>query len=107
MSFVGKTIRLAPVLTQSEDGRQLVMFGIKRSFKQAVAAVGKALEQHGVGKGWRVYVTHAALPEMAEYAKEALMALFPEIECEIYPLTPAFITQGGPGCVAIQTARMI
>lgn len=53
------------------------------------------------------YVTHAALPEMAEYAKEALMALFPEIECEIYPLTPAFITQGGPGCVAIQTARMI
>lgn len=107
VSFVGKTIRLAPVLTQSEDGRQLVMFGIKRSFKQAVAAVGKALEQHGVGKGWRVYVTHAALPEMAEYAKEALMALFPEIECEIYPLTPAFITQGGPGCVAIQTVRMI
>lgn len=53
------------------------------------------------------YVTHAALPEMAEYAKEALMALFPEIECEIYPLTPAFITQGGPGCVAIQTVRMI
>ena len=44
VSFVGKTIRLAPVITQSEDGRQLVMYAIKRSFKQAVAAVCKALE---------------------------------------------------------------
>lgn len=36
VSFVGKTIRLSPVLTQSQDGRQLVMSGVKRSFRQAV-----------------------------------------------------------------------
>lgn len=107
VSFVGKTIRLAPVLTQSEDGRQLVMHGVKRSFKQAVASVCKALEQQGVGKGWRVYVTHAAVPQIAQSAKEMLMELFPEIECEMYQLTPAFITQGGPGCVAIQSVRLL
>ena len=107
VSFVGKTIRLAPVITQSEDGRQLVMYAIKRSFKQAVAAVCKALEQQGIGKGWRVYVTHAAAPELAESAKEAVLSMFPDVECEVYSLTPAFITQGGPGCVAIQSVQML
>lgn len=107
VSFVGKTIRLAPVLTQSADGRQLVMHGVKRSFKQAVDSVCKALEQQGVGKGWRVYVTHAAAPDMAEAAKQMLLALFPQIEIEIYQLTPAFITQGGPGCVAIQSVQLL
>ena len=24
----------------------------------------------------------------------------------IYPLSPAFITQGGPGCVAVQAIKM-
>lgn len=95
VSFVGKTIRLAPVLTQTEDGRQLTMFDVKRSFKQAIASVGKALGQQGIVRGWRVYITHAAAPELAEEAKAALEALFPEAEYEIYPLTPAFITQGG------------
>ena len=107
VSFVGKTIRLAPVLTQSEDGRQLVMYAVKRSFKQAVAAVCKALEQQGIGNGWRVYVTHAAAPAFAESAKEAVIAQFPDVECEIHFLMPAFITQGGPCCVAIQSVKFL
>ena len=30
---------------------------------------------------------------------------FPNTEIEIYPLTPAFIAQGGPGCIAIQVIK--
>jgi len=30
----------------------------------------------------------------------------PEVEFHIYPLSPAFITQGGPGCVAVQYIKM-
>ena len=30
----------------------------------------------------------------------------PEAEFHIYPLSPAFITQGGPGCVAVQYIKM-
>ena len=39
----------------------------------------------------------------AEYdAMAALKAAMPEAEFHIFPLSPAFITQGGPGCVAVQ-----
>lgn len=107
VSLVGKTIKLAPVLTQSEDGRQLVMSGVKRSFKQAIAHVSKQLEEHGVGEGWRVYITHAACENLALDAQDALKAKFLEAHFEIYPLTPAFITQGGPGCIAVQVIRAL
>ena len=105
VSFVGKTIRLAPVLTQSEDGRQLVMAGVKHSFRQAIEHVIKALEKHGVSEGWRIHITHAAAIEKAEKAKEMLLEKFPTAVYEIHPLTPAFITQGGPGCVAVQVIK--
>jgi len=107
VSFVGKTIRLAPVLTQSEDGKQLVMSGIKRSFRQAVEHVTKALEQLGVGEGWRVYVTHADAAHLADTAMAMLAARFPQAKLETYLLTPAFITQGGPECVAIQAIKAL
>ena len=107
VSFVGKTIKLAPVLTQSEDGRQLVMSGVKRSFKQAIAHVGKQLEAHGVGEGWRIYITHAACENLALDAQTALKVQFPDAQYEILPLTPAFITQGGPGCIAVQVIRAL
>ena len=105
VSLVGKTIKLAPVLTQSEDGRQLIMSAVKRSFKQAIAHVSRELSDWGVGEGWRIYVTHAAAPDMAQAAKAALEQAFAKATLEIHQLTPAFITQGGPGCVAIQVVR--
>ena len=105
VSFVGKTIKLAPVLTLSEDHRQLVMSGVKRSFRQALAHIGKELTRHGVGSGWKVYVAHAGASELAAQAKTAMQELFPAVKAEIFPLTPAFITQGGPGCVAVQVIR--
>ena len=33
---------------------------------------------------------------------QAMEAAFPMAYVEILPLSPAFITQGGPGCVAVQ-----
>lgn len=34
-------------------------------------------------------------------------AAFPEAVIECYTLTPAFITQGGPACVAVQVVKEI
>ena len=107
VSFVGKTIKLAPVLTQSEDGRQMVMSAIKRSFKQAVSHVCDKLEVLGVGENWHLYVTHADALDMAENAVRMLKERFPGAKYEVHLLTPAFITQGGPGCVAIQAIRAL
>ncbi|MBR3794912.1 MAG: hypothetical protein IKK34_02620 [Clostridia bacterium] len=45
--------------------------------------------------------------EKAEQAKAILLEKFPTAVYEIYPLTPAFITQGGPGCIAVQAVKML
>ena len=105
VSLVGKTIKLAPVLTQSKDGRQLVMSTVSRSFKLAIKHVAKELKAWGVEKGWRIYIVHSAAPGLAESAHAQLKEAFPEAAFELLPLTPVFTTQGGPGCVAIQVVK--
>ena len=102
VSHVGKLAGLSPVMTQTDDGTRLTVASIKRGLKGAVKYVVDALNKAGVGRGWKVYISHAAAPERAEMALEQLMALMPGAEYEIVPLSPAFITQGGPKCMAIQ-----
>lgn len=102
VSYVGQVAGLTPVMTQTEDGKQLKVANVRRGFVHAIKYVVKALEEHGVEKGWRIYISHAAVPELAEKAKKILNEAFPEAFIDILPLSPAFITQGGPGCVAIQ-----
>ena len=108
VSLIGKTIKLAPVLTLTEDCRQLTMSAVKRSFKQAIAHVGKVLAetQMGDGEGWRIYVVHADAQDKCALATDMLREQFPKAEFESYLLTPAFITQGGPGCVAVQSVKL-
>ena len=105
VSLVGKTIKLAPVLTQSKDGRQLVMSTVSRSFKLGIKHVIKELKEWGVAQGWRIYVVHSAAAGLAEAAHAQLTEAFPAATLQILPLTPVFTTQGGPGCVAIQVVK--
>lgn len=102
VSYVGQAVQLAPILTQTEDGTQLTMAAVRRGFKQAVNHVGKLLRERCTGSGWRVYITHADAIHSAEQAHQLLKAVLPSATYEILPLSPVFITQGGPGCVAIQ-----
>ena len=62
----------------------------------------KELEKAGVGEGWRVYISHAGALDKAEQALKELKAAMPGAVYEIWPLSPAFITQGGPECMAVQ-----
>ena len=106
VSHVGKLAGLAPVMTQTEDGTQLTVASIKRGFKHAVKYCVDDLEKKGIGKGWKIYISHAAAPEKADQALEQLRAAMPEAAFEIVPLSPAFITQGGPKCMAIQIVEL-
>ena len=105
VSYVGQAVGLAPVMTQTDDGTQLTIAGVRRSFKHAIQYVATALQKRQVGEGWRIYITHGAAPELAEQAKNILKEVFPTAILEIHPLNPAFITQGGPRCVAVQVIR--
>ena len=102
VSHVGKMAHLAPVMTQTADGRQLTMASVRRGFANAIKYVQKALEERGVGKNWRIYIPHGADPAKAAQARKILAPAFPEAVIEVYQLSPAFITPGGPSCVAVQ-----
>ena len=106
VSHVGKLAGLSPIMTQTEDGTRLTVASIKRGFKHAVKYCADALHKRGIGNGWRVYISHAAAPHLAQQAQEQLAAVLPGAELEIVPLSPAFITQGGPNCVAIQYVEL-
>ncbi len=106
VSHVGKAAGLTPVMTQTDSGERLTVASIRRGFGHGVKYVAKELVKAGVGAGWKVYITHADSPEKAELALSVLKEALPDAVYEIYPLSPAFITQGGPGCVAIQYIRM-
>ena len=107
VAFVGQAGGLAPIMTQTDDGRQLIIAGIRRGFVNAIKQVAKNLESAGVGAGWRVYITHGAALEKAEKALELVKAVIPDATYEIHPLSPAFITQGGPRCVAVQYIKEV
>ena len=102
VSYVGKAANLTPIMTQTEDGQRLTIAGIRRGYSHAVKYIAKLLQDRGVGKNWRVYISHAGARDKAEQTLKALKEAMPEAVYEILPLSPAFITQGGPGCVAVQ-----
>ena len=106
VSHVGKLAGLSPIMTQTEDGTRLTVASIKRGFKHAVKYCADALKKRGIGEGWKIYISHAADPEKAQTAYDMLAAAVPGAEYEIVPLSPAFITQGGPHCVAIQYVQL-
>ena len=67
----------------------------------------------GAGNFWRgvkdgadrMQRSHADAMGLAEQAREILKESFPNAFYDILPLSPAFITQGGPGCVAVQVVK--
>ena len=106
VSHVGKAANLTPIMTQTEDGQRLTVASIRRGYNHAVKYIVRELEKHGVGNGWQVQISHAGALDKAEQALKALQETMPEAEYHIYPLSPAFITQGGPGCVAVQYIKL-
>lgn len=106
VSYVGKAAKLTPIMTQTDNGERLTVAGIRRGFPHAVKYITEQLVKAGVGKGWQVQISHAGAMDKAELALKVLKEAMPEAEYHIYPLSPAFITQGGPGCVAVQYNKM-
>ena len=102
VSHVGKLANLVPVMTQTDDGCRLTIASIRRGYSAGVKYVAEQLQKKGIGKGWRVYISHAALQEKVELTLKKLTEALPGATIEVVDLSPAFITQGGPGAVAVQ-----
>ena len=102
VSYVGAAANLVPVMAMTEDCRRLTIASVRRGFTHAVKYTCTALAKRGVGEGWQVYISHADAKDKAEQALKLLQEAVPGATFHIVPLSPAFITQGGPGCVAVQ-----
>lgn len=102
---IGGMLKIVPVMTQTDDGRRLEKFAMKKTMKGAVKDVIADFIDRGVNEDYIIYITHAGALEKAEKAAEQIKAGIPGVQIEILYLSPAFITQGGPGCVAIQCIK--
>lgn len=102
-AHIGGALRLVPVMTLNEDSTRLIKAGLTRSFHKALDLIIDAFNKAGIDENHLVTVSHADNIRRADEAKAALLRHFPKLDVEVVPLTPAFIAQGGPGCVAIQS----
>lgn len=95
-------LKLRAIMTQTPDGCRLDKFGMKRSMKLALKAVVDYLEEVKVDERHIIYVSHARAEEDANKAIAMLKERFPGVEIQLLELGAAFVTQGGPQCIAIQ-----
>ena len=105
VSHVGKLANLAPIMTQTEDGCRLTIASIRRGYNAAIKYVAEYLQKMNIGAGWRVYIAHAAEADKVELTVKKLTEALPGAVIEVADLSPAFITQGGPGCLAVQYVK--
>ena len=99
---VGGLLKIVPIMTQTEDRKRLEKHGIGRTFTSAVSKLFGDMERDQVDENTYITISHGGVLKQAETAASKIKEKFPTAEVEIFELTPAFITQGGPECVAIQ-----
>lgn len=102
---IGSMIKIVPVLTQTEDKRRITPFAIKRSKKKAVEAIISHLKDMGVNKDYIISVSHAGVYESAKEVLAQIKEQFETTTMELFHLSPALMTHGGPGCIVIQAVR--
>lgn len=95
-------LHLKPIVTQVEGSEKLEKFGVARTWRHAADDIVAQLAKQGVGLTHKIYISHAFNGEVASMIAERIKAKFASIDLEILSLTPVMITQGGPGCVAVQ-----
>ena len=99
---LGSVLKLKPIMTLTEDCKRLDKFAVKRTMKSAVDTVINYLKTKNLDSRHILYISHADALEDAKKIMVQLKETFAELEVKILELSPVFVAQGGPKCVAIQ-----
>ena len=99
---LGSVLKLKPVMRLTEDGTRLDKFFVKRTMSAAVSGIMDHMKKKGIDGRYLLYIVHAAAPKEAGALREMIEAEFKGIQIQMMDLSPVFVAQGGPGCVAIQ-----
>ena len=105
----GEALQVKPLLCQTSDGKRLDAYGISRTIKGAAKKVMHHFQKKvpAGGEKYLISISHARAPKDALEIAHVLKDAFSKAKVEIIDLSPAFITQGGPGCIAIQYIKMV
>ncbi len=103
---VGGMLRITPILIKSRDGKKIEKFAMKKTLKSAIKEIIKYMQEIGINEEYKIFISHADVLNQAKVISEQIQGVFQNIIIEIHELSPAFITQGGPGCIAIQLIKM-
>lgn len=102
---IGTAIKLVPVMTLSKDGTRLESFTTKRTLNKAISKIADHFINLGVNNNFKIFICHACKLDLANTAKEVILSKISDADIEISKLSPAFTTQGGPGCISVQIIR--
>lgn len=103
---VGSMLKIVPIMTMTKDAKRLETYGMKKTYKGAIKEIIKHFKNIGVDDSYKIYISHAGVLQQAQATLQQIQVAFENVSIEILDLSPAFITQGGPGCIAIQTIQM-
>ncbi|WP_139652054.1 DegV family protein [Raoultibacter phocaeensis] len=95
-------LKVVPVMMQTDDGTRLERLTVARSFRKAMDAIAADLTKREITDAYYLGISHADNLEQAQMAQRILLEAFPGCKSGIFELGPAFITQGGPECIAVQ-----
>lgn len=99
---LGGLFKLQPVMQQVNEGRQLEKFAMGRSFDLAIKSVIKFMKENGIDGRHKIDISHGYAEEQAKKIVEKIKADIQDADVEMHVLSCAFLTQGGPECIAIQ-----
>ena len=103
---LGGLLKLIPILKKGENGEGLNKFAVCKTTRKAILDVVNDLKEAGTTAKATFYVSHANNLELADKFATKIKEVFEGAKVIIYPLSPAFISQGGPDCVAIQSIEI-
>jgi len=99
---LGGFLKLKPIVIHVEGSERLEKFGSGRTWTSAIDQIIERMIANGVSMTHKIYISHAFNLEVAELAFKRIKERIQGIEIDVLELSPVMITQGGPGCVAIQ-----
>ncbi len=99
---LGSVLKLKPIMCLTRDGKRLDKFAVKRTMTAAVKCILDYLKEKELGAEHILYISHANALEDAKKIRDLFAEACQGLEIHILELSPVFVAQGGPKCVAIQ-----
>lgn len=100
LATIGNLIKLKPILHVDDSGKIVMLkkiIGRRRALDDIAARFAATYN----GSSEKVIICQAVCPDDAEYVKNKIIALYPDLNVTILPLGPIIVSHSGPGTLAL------